>query len=267
MKNLVEKAREGSRSALEELILSVQGKVYELSLRMLGHPEDAEDAAQEILIKVITNIGGFRGESAFSTWVYRIAANHLLSARKKRMERMGFSFEVFEEGIERIGPVPEPGNDPEERLLMDELRSNCMQAILVCLDRKHRMAFILGDIFGVTSREGADILDIEPAAFRKRASRAREKVREFMTRNCGLVNPSAGCHCTRQVKSDIRRGWIDPGSFLYAGKTGEKGAVLEMEGLDEMARMAILFRTYPVLRTPESFSDLARELVAGRDNG
>lgn len=73
METKVIRAQAGNRQALETIVEGIQGKVYELALRMLGHPSDAEDAAQEILIKVITRMGSFRGESAFYTWVYRIA--------------------------------------------------------------------------------------------------------------------------------------------------------------------------------------------------
>ena len=72
---------------------------------MLGHPSDAEDAAQEILVKVITRIGGFRRQSAFTTWVWHIATNHLLNTRQRGAEPLGLSFECFEEEIERHGEV------------------------------------------------------------------------------------------------------------------------------------------------------------------
>src|SRR5690349_24472047 len=70
----VEEAKSGREAALEELVRLVQGRVYRLALRMLWHPEDAKDAAQEILLRVVTRLGSYRGEAAFATWVYRIAA-------------------------------------------------------------------------------------------------------------------------------------------------------------------------------------------------
>src|SRR5262245_17892330 len=73
---LINQACGGNKRALEEIINGIQGYVYRLALRMLGLPADAEDATQEILIQVITNLASFRNESAFTTWVYRIAANH-----------------------------------------------------------------------------------------------------------------------------------------------------------------------------------------------
>jgi len=77
----VKRAQQGDQAALEELIAQIQSKVYGLALRMLWHPEDAQDATQEILLRVVTHLATFRGESSFYTWVYRIAANHLFRFR------------------------------------------------------------------------------------------------------------------------------------------------------------------------------------------
>jgi len=78
IESLVVRAKEGDQNSLEELVRNIQDLVYGLALRMLSHPADAEDATQEILVKVVTHLGSFRQESAFTTWVYRIASNHLL---------------------------------------------------------------------------------------------------------------------------------------------------------------------------------------------
>ena len=79
LERLVEAAKEGDKKALEDLILKIQDKIYGLALRMLYNPSDAEDASQEILLKIITHLGTFRGESAFTTWMFRVAVNHLLT--------------------------------------------------------------------------------------------------------------------------------------------------------------------------------------------
>ena len=84
LEQYVRRAKNGNLQALEEVVCGIQKKIYGLALRMLGHQEDAEDEMQEILIKVITHLSDFREESAFSSWVYRIACNHLLTVRKKK---------------------------------------------------------------------------------------------------------------------------------------------------------------------------------------
>jgi hypothetical protein len=88
------------KKALESLIRRIQDRVYGLALRMLGHPADAEDAVQEILVKVVTHIDSFRQESTFATWVYRVAANHLLTTRKRLFENQAISFEEYESFLE-----------------------------------------------------------------------------------------------------------------------------------------------------------------------
>src|SRR5262245_5693152 len=80
---LVAHATAGDRESLDALVRAVQDRVYALSLRMLGNPADAADATQEILLRILTHLGTFRGEAAFPTWVHRIAANHLLTARRR----------------------------------------------------------------------------------------------------------------------------------------------------------------------------------------
>ena len=167
---LVEQAKRGDKNALESLIKRIQDRVYGLAIRMLGHPADAEDATQEILTKVLTHLVSFRQESAFITWVYRVASNHLLTTRKRRAERKELTFEQCEREINRIasGRWLESSLEAEQSLLMEEIRIRCMQSILLCLDRGLRIAYILGEIFELTSDKGGYILNIAPTAFRKR---------------------------------------------------------------------------------------------------
>jgi RNA polymerase sigma factor (sigma-70 family) len=93
--DLVRAARDGDRASLEHLVLSIQDRVHSLALRMLWNPEDAKDATQEILIRIVTRLGTFRGASSFTTWVYRVAANYLLTARKSHLEEQRYTFQRF----------------------------------------------------------------------------------------------------------------------------------------------------------------------------
>jgi RNA polymerase sigma factor (sigma-70 family) len=97
LESLARAAASGDKSAARALLESLQDGVYELALRMLGHPADAEDAAQEILIIVLTHLGAFRGESALRTWVWRIAAHHLGRVRRGRRETI--TLEVLEDRL------------------------------------------------------------------------------------------------------------------------------------------------------------------------
>jgi RNA polymerase sigma factor (sigma-70 family) len=269
---LVRMAREGDKEALEQLVLRIQDKIYGLALKMLGHPEDAEDAAQEILIKIITNIGGFRQESSFETWMYRISSNHLLTTRKRRAEKIGFPLESIEsldgDAVSEIMTVYRL--NPENKLMVEEARMRCVQAMLLGLNRKERLAFILGEVFQVTGEEGARILDITPVTFRKRLSRGRDRMGKFMKR-CGLINPNAPCDCAKVALDGARAGWLKPGRFLFAGKKcnppDKRKFKASLDRWDEMKKMAELFRKYPEYKAPESFIALIRNVLELNERG
>src|SRR5947199_1024117 len=89
---LVEKAKNGDRAALEQLVLRHQAWVYNIAVRMVFHPQDAEEVTQEVLVKVITKLSTFKGESNFRTWLYRIAANHVLNMQRRSAETQTTTF-------------------------------------------------------------------------------------------------------------------------------------------------------------------------------
>jgi len=268
LENLVGQAREGDKNALEELVKSIQDRIYGLALRMLYYPADAEDAAQEILIKIITHLDGFRGESGFTTWAYRIASNHLLTSRRLRAERWELTFEKYEQAIDEglAYAGEESFDEPEKSLLVEEAKLACMQGMLLCLNREIRMAFVLGAIFEVTSIEGGQILEITPETFRQRLSRGRKSLRDFMANKCGVFNPDNPCHCDRQIACDVeKRRLIDPENLLFAGHPcharRNKNAGNGLDEIDEMRRVAVLFRSQPDYSAPEDFVNIVKKLV------
>src|SRR5689334_24847844 len=114
----------GDRAALERLLRAIQPRLYGLALRMLWHPQDAEDATQEILIRIVTRLGSFRGESGFLTWAHRVGVNVLLNMRQGRMEAAGLTFEAFAEDLDAgLSDQPVPGETAAERaLLLEEVK-------------------------------------------------------------------------------------------------------------------------------------------------
>jgi RNA polymerase sigma factor (sigma-70 family) len=252
---LVERARGGDRGALEALVRGVQDDVYRLALKMLWHPADAQDATQEILVRLVTGLGAFRGEAAFGTWAYRVAVNHLLTTRRRRAERAALSFEAFGEdlagGLDRSYTAP----GVDDALLEEEVKVGCTQAMLLCLDRGHRAAYILGEVFDLPSEQAAWVLELSPAAYRKRLSRARERVRSFMEGHCGLVRAENPCRCARRVGTAIATGRVDPANLLFARAGAVRRGIAEMEHLHASAAV---FRSHPDVRAPE---DLARRIA------
>ena len=246
----VRAASAGDKAAARNVLEAIRDDVYELSLRMLGHPADAEDAAQEILVIVLTHLSSFRGESAFRTWVWRIAANHLKRVRRGRREVV--TFETLDERLRsglREPPADRP--DPEAAALSAELRLRCTEAMILSLDRDHRIAHILGDIFGLPGEVCAEILEIDPAAFRKRISRARQRLLEFMGGWCGVFDPRNPCRCAGQVDAAIDRGLLAPGDLYLtqARKRPSRGAL--DRAAEEVGQLAHLVE---VLRGPSRFA-------------
>jgi len=143
IESLVEKAKMGNKDVLEEIVRRIQDKIYGIAIRMLFIPADAEDATQEILVKIITHLGTFKGESRFDTWVYRIASNHLLTARKYRAERWELTFEKTEQMIEEACHDNEAYIEVEQNFIIEETRLACVHFMLLCLKREHRLAVIL----------------------------------------------------------------------------------------------------------------------------
>ncbi len=263
---LVEEAKAGKREALEGLIRRIRDDVYRLALKMLWHPEDAQDATQEILIRILTHLDGFRGESAFTTWAFRVAANYLLTTRKRRAEREALSFEQFGKDLDEGRSAATPAtSEAEQALLVEEVKIGCTQGLLLCLDREHRLAYILGEVFELTGAQGAALLDVTPAAFRKRLSRARARVRAFMARKCGLVNPDNPCRCRLRVQRAVEKGRVRPDHLLFARhpvRSPRTPALRKrVEEMETLHRAAAVFRSHPAFAAPEALLEGITALI------
>src|SRR5262245_37587836 len=152
-RDLVARAQGGSREALEQLIARHQPWIYNVLQRMVYLPQDAEDATQEVLIKLITKLSTFAGRSSFRTWLYRIGVNHALNMKRTRADEAAYTFTTYGQGLDSAPDLdlPDPGTVPADvRLLVDEARIGCTTGMLLCLDREQRLIYILGEIFGVT---------------------------------------------------------------------------------------------------------------------
>ncbi|MCP4578204.1 MAG: RNA polymerase sigma factor [Deltaproteobacteria bacterium] len=265
---LVTEAVGGNRESLEEIIRRIQGKIYGLALRMVFHPADAEDSTQEILIKVITHLESFRFEDPFNAWAMKIAANHLKSVRKGHMEKREFTMEKVQGIVDHAAALGWLSELPEapDPVMEVEVRSACTQAMLLALGRGHRMAFILGVIMDVTSSEGAFILGISSAAYRKRLSRARRKVTDFLNRSCGIFDDANPCHCNAVLKGHVERGWVNPQKPLFVGENREGLEGNEVLGaymmeLDELGRLATFYKASVLGEETADFSGMVKELV------
>lgn len=266
LEDLARRALGGDADALEDLVRALQDDVYRLAMRMLGHPADAEDATQEILLKIVTRLGSFRGESGLRTWAWKVASNHLLSVRRGRREPEGMDLDRLEAMLAAglAADVPPPP-EVDRELLELEVKLGCTQSMLACLDREHRMAFILAEVLDLTSEEGGEILGIEPAAFRKRVSRARQRLRAFMERSCGLASEEAACRCDRQIGPSIAAGLLDRARPVYSlqpASTGPDPRVRDHYlAIERARRITEIHRAHPGYLAPEDLARRVRALI------
>lgn len=217
---LLVRARAGETEALETLLARHQPWVFNIALRMLYHHADAEDATQEILIKVLRALPSFRGESKLSTWLYRIAVNHVLNVKKEKWaaSEAVCSFEQAAAGLQRVPDLdpPDPTTVPVPfAILVEEVKVTCIMGTLLCLDGRQRLVFILGVVLGVSDELGAEIADVTPANFRQILSRARRDLYQYLRGNCSLVEPGASCKCARKTRAYIQGGFVDPEKLRF----------------------------------------------------
>lgn len=259
----IDKAIAGNEEALETLILSVQDLVFNLSLRMLGTFHDAQDATQEILLKVITHLSSFRKESAFSTWVFRIAVNHLKNYKKCMFALQPLSFEFYAQDIEhpQAHDIPDLSQDIEKALLADELKMSCTNVLLQCLDTESRCIFILGTMFKLDSRIAGEILEMTSAAYRQKLSRTRKKVSQFLKEYCGAYG-HGNCCCENRIDYAILTQRLNPQNLEYTTALANNQTLLDVKNaMEEVDDLATDFRFLKIYQSPEKTKDFIQKLL------
>jgi len=266
---LVVRAKSGDRAAIEELVVRHQPWIYNIAVRMLYHPQDAEDATQEIFVKALTALSSYEGRSSFRTWLYRIVVNHVLNTKRGRVEPTTMSFSCYAHGLDRTPDqdLPDQNSVPIDiRLLVEEARLTCTAGMLLCLDRGQRLIYILGEIFEVTDGVGAELLEISRESFRQKLSRARRDLHSFMNERCGLVNRANPCRCAKKTRGFMQAGYVDPGSLLFAHqhlKQVREVVEAKAEALMTLdAQYSEVFRQHPFYATRDLVPAL-RRLLAG----
>ena len=264
VKAKVDKDISGDKNSLETLIAGVRDIVFNLSLRMLGTFADAEDATQDILLKMITHLSSFRGDSSFTTWVFRIASNHLINYKKHMFAHYPLSFEYYGNDIEngKIQDVPDLTQNEEKDILAEELKMSCTNVMLQCLDMESRCIFILGTMFKIDSRIAGDILEMTPEAYRQRLSRIRKKMADFLSEYCGEYG-SGRCKCKDRVNYAIQSHRLNPLQLDYMAATeipiqtviDVKNA---MEDIDDLSQDFSFCKTY---QSPERMKHLIQEFL------
>ena len=183
-RELIRKAGRGDAYAFEQLMTVHESKMYAVALRMCGNREDAQDCLQEAMLRVYRAISGFKGQSSFSTWVYRITMNSCLDELRRRKSRAAVSLDSMLES----GFAPSDESDtPEESSLRSE-QKRALEKAIAQLPEDMRAAIVLRDIQGCSYDEIARALDANVGTIKSRISRGREKLREILADKMELFN-------------------------------------------------------------------------------
>lgn len=265
---LVCQANRGDRESLEKLILRHQAWIYNIAVRMVFDPQDAEEVTQEVLIKAVTRLSTFRGDSKFRTWLYRITANHVLNMKRRGVEKVPYTFSTYANAINDTPDLdlPDPNSVPVDvPLLVEETKVACTTGMLLCLDRRQRLIFTLGEIIGASDTVGGEVMEMTADNFRQCLARARRDLYQFMNHQCGLVNANNPCRCPKKTKGFIDAGHVDPHHLLFATTHVQRireVAVETIREIDDVAdrSFAAIYRDHPFLEPTQQAGWLRRIL-------
>ena len=181
---LIRRASDGDAGAFNTLMGMHERRMYAVALRMCKTPEDAQDCLQEAMLRIYRSIAGFKAQSSFSTWVYRITMNTCLDELRKRKNRPGTSLDDL---LETGWSPADPGESPEGHAVRSEVRVS-LQQFIAELPEDIRAAVVMRDIQGYSYEEISQILDANLGTIKSRISRGRERLREKIKGNSELFD-------------------------------------------------------------------------------
>ncbi len=269
--DLVSRAKSGDRQALEPLLVDHQPWIFNIAMRMLWVRADAEDATQDILIKILKALPGYRGESTFRTWLYRIAVNHIMDMRQQDRP-VSTPRRSFAERTRMLADLPD-ADWPDPRtvpvpfeILVEEAKVGCTMGVLLCLDGRQRLVFILAEILGATDEIGAQVAGVSPANFRQILSRVRRDLYRYLNGSCSLVNPAADCKCARKARAFLAQGYLDPARLVFTRERRRQVRDVVRARADELTHAyerfgADVFRDHPFYQCDDAAEMLRQVLL------
>jgi len=180
-KDIIEKCKLGDNNAFEILIKNYDKKVYNMIYRIMGNKEDALDLTQEVFIKVYKGISTFRGDSSFSTWLYRLATNTCFDENRKKKNKKTHSLDkpIETEYGEFKRDLRDDTYNPDEMLIKKEIQ-NLVQKAISMLPEEQRVMIVLRDIQGFTYKEISEILQCSMGTVKSRISRGRLALKNIL---------------------------------------------------------------------------------------
>ena len=179
---LIKKAQKGDSNAFGELIMAYEKFVFNVACKMFSNPEDAEDIAQDVLIKAYKNIDKFDFNSSFSTWLYRITTNTCIDEMRKRKGKETYSIDEEDEESGLSLQIKDTSPDAEETVIQQETVSEVRRAIDK-LSEEHKTVIILRDLQDLSYEEVADTLGINVGTVKSRLARARKNLKDIILKD------------------------------------------------------------------------------------
>ena len=177
---LVQRAKNGDENAFAQLMRDNEKRVYNLTLRMTGNPEDAMDLAQETFLNAWRGLKFFKGDSAFSTWVYRLANNACIDHLRKQSRRRDINAPLpTDPEDDSLPDVPDERYRPDHHLEQQESRRALEQG-LAQLSQEHRQVLVMRELSGLSYQEIGDVLGLEAGTVKSRIARARLSLRKIL---------------------------------------------------------------------------------------
>ncbi len=272
-KDLVVQAIGGSRKALNQLLEHHNTFIYNIALKMLGDLAEAQDLTQDILIKITTNLAKYDARKGkFRSWLYRLTFNHILDHQKSPLEKRIRAFPQFFESIESVKDEPisvDEGYLEEDHPYTKEVKMKCTSGMLMCLSREQRLLYVVGEIFDVDHGLGAEIFNTSKENFRKRLSRIRKDLHQWMHDKCGLVNKANPCRCNKKTKGFIDRGIVDPERLIWNSGYKERIDAYVQNKFGDLQESADtiyarLYRQHPMKQARTS-DEVLTEVLGNRD--
>jgi RNA polymerase sigma factor (sigma-70 family) len=254
---LAARAVDGDKAALEEVVRLLQDPLYRLALRMTWRPADAEDATQEILIRVVTRLASWRGEAELLTWAYRIGVNYLLNLRRKTpREAQQLSLDEFRADLADGWRTP---TTRARRPRCWPRRRGCPAPSRCCSAWSEASGYRSCSATSSSSHRRMRRGYSKPA--RRRTAngwRGRHRIRAFMESTCGLVNPEAFCRCAGRVPKAIDAGHVNqrtPSFTVHPVSPSGRGVAEAADQLHRLHDAAAVLRAHPDYAAPQAKVD------------